>query len=81
LKNNPTKSHASNQSANSFLSDMGERLAYGLATLLFCIIPFLIPGVSIRQGVVVFFTALSLLIVGAIIFSVISRKKMSHEKK
>jgi hypothetical protein len=81
LKNNPTKSHANNKLANRFLSDMGERFAYGLATLLFCISPFLIPGISIRQGVVVFFTVLLLLIVGIIIFSVMRQKKMNREKK
>lgn len=55
--------------------ELMERFLYGLATLIFCAVPFLIPGISVRGGVMIFFGSLIVLVIGVIVFSVVVNRK------
>lgn len=71
--------HNKEESA-SFPRDLVERLLYGLTTLAFCAVPFLIPGITIRQGGIVFFGEVMTLILGIFIFGVVINRKKTQKR-
>jgi hypothetical protein len=73
------KSSTDNEESNSFSRGLMERFLYGLATLLFCTVPFLIPGITTKQGGMVFFGEIIILFLGIIIFSIVVNKKNSRK--
>jgi hypothetical protein len=76
------KTSTDNEESHSFSRDLVERFLYGLATLLFCTAPFLIPGISMRYGFMFFFAEIIILILGVIVFSkVVNRKKVSGKSR
>ena len=61
----------------SFSRDIIERLLYGLVTLALCVAPFLIPGITMRQGGMVFLAEFLFLVLGVIVFSLWISKRNS----
>ena len=57
-----------------------ERFLYGLATLIFCIIPFLISGGAAKEGGIVFFAEIIILLAGMITFGIITKRNSTSNQ-
>jgi hypothetical protein len=77
LKKRPTDPKAS----NDLLRDLIERFLYGLATLIFCTIPFLISGGAAKERGIIFFAEIILLLLGIVVFGIVSSKNTPHQSK
>jgi hypothetical protein len=76
------KSSTESKQSPSFLENLIEGLLYALATLLFYIIPFIIPAIVMKKGSMVFFGEIIFLLIGLIVFIiVINRKKFPHKSR
>ncbi|RUM94358.1 MAG: hypothetical protein DSZ28_03600 [Thiothrix sp.] len=70
------KKPSTHEEIYSFSGSWVERLLYGLATLAFCAAPFLIPGITVRQGVMLFFGGMIILFLAILVFGLwVSRKQ------
>jgi hypothetical protein len=65
-----------NKKSNDLLKDFVEGLLYALVTLLFYVVPFVIPGITMKQGGMIFFGEVILLFIGIVIFSIVINRKI-----
>jgi hypothetical protein len=66
---------STSEEMHSFSGGLVERLLYGLATLAFCAAPFLIPGITVRQGVMLFFGGIIILFLAILVIGLLVNRK------